>query len=588
MSSTTNFDSTKLPLKELLSDIKSGKLQLPDFQRGWIWDDEHIKSLLASVSMSYPIGIIMTLTTGDESVHFKPRLIDGVKLDNPPYPERFILDGQQRLTSLFLSLLSDDAVETKDAKGRPIKRWYYLDIAQALSPNGDKEEAIISLHEDRCIRNFRGEIEADYSTIEKECEAELFPLRVIFDGSAWMKWVLAYLKVHPEHQDKLTKLDQDVVQRFEQYLVPVIALGKETPKEAVCNVFEKVNTGGVALTVFELLTATYAADNYSLRDHWEAIQGRLAQFQSKVLKKIENTDFLQTVTLLATYNRSTDSQEAAVSCKRKDVLKLSLEDYKMYEEQAIEGYEAAAELLHTQKFFTTRDVPYRTQFVPLAAILAVLGKEGKAEGARAKILRWFWCGIFGELYGSATETRFAKDLPDVVSWVRGGPEPITIQDAHFAPDRILTLKTRNSAAYKGLSALLLTHGAQDFCSGETIDVLKYFEKGIDIHHIFPQAYCKEKHYPEDKYDCIVNKTPLSAYTNRIIGSNPPKIYLPRLQRKAGISDDKLQEILISHAIDPNTLFSNDFYGFFEDRKWAFLNIIEKAMGKPLAGDGYEF
>lgn len=361
--------------------------------------------------------------------------------------------------------------------------------------------------------------------------------------------------------------------------VPVILLTRDTPKDAVCNVFEKVNTGGVALTVFELLTAIYAADEYSLRDDWDRKEERFDQHQYKVLSEIQNTDFLQTVTLLATYAKAQDA-EAAVSCKRKDVLRLKLESYRSFAEPAVIGYEEAAKLLYTQNIFAARDLPYRTQLIPLAAILSVLGKDANTERALSKITRWFWCGVFGELYGSATETRFAKDLPEVVTWVRGGPEPLTIQDAHFAANRILTLRTRNSAAYKGLFALLLLNGAQGLGTGKTIDALKYFDEGIDIHHIFPQAYCKEHGIQPAEYDCIVNKTLLSARTHRTIGSSAPSKYLTRLQRNTEMPDDRLREILVSHAIEPEHLLSNDFNAFFEARKGALLALIEQAMENP--------
>ena len=61
MNAVKTFQSPDIPLHELLSDIRKAKIQLPDFQRGWVWDDEHITSLLASISLSYPIGAIMLL-----------------------------------------------------------------------------------------------------------------------------------------------------------------------------------------------------------------------------------------------------------------------------------------------------------------------------------------------------------------------------------------------------------------------------------------------------------------------------------------------------------------------------------------------
>ena len=119
------FDSQSLPLSQLLGDAAKGKLQLPDFQRGWVWDDDHIRSLLASISVSYPIGAVMTLVTGNPDVKFRPRPIEGVTLGAPTEPEYLLLDGQQRATSLYLALHSEKPVPTRDSRGKSMLRHYY-------------------------------------------------------------------------------------------------------------------------------------------------------------------------------------------------------------------------------------------------------------------------------------------------------------------------------------------------------------------------------------------------------------------------------------------------------------------------------
>jgi hypothetical protein len=146
------FESPDWPLGELLHDIEVGKVQLPDFQREWKWDDDRIASLLATVSLGYPIGVVMMLETGGGGVRFKPKPLAGVGLVQHPQPEQLLLDGQQRLTSLFQSLKSTQPVGTLDPRGHKLHRWYYIDIAMALADEGDREEAIISVPGDRVLR----------------------------------------------------------------------------------------------------------------------------------------------------------------------------------------------------------------------------------------------------------------------------------------------------------------------------------------------------------------------------------------------------------------------------------------------------
>jgi hypothetical protein len=116
-----------------------------------------------------------------------------------------------------------------------------------------------------------------------------------------------------------------------------------------------------------------------------------------------------------------------ISCKRKDILALTLKEYRKWADAAVDGFEKAAKFLFSQKIFAGRDLPYRTQVVPLASILAAIPKEQNTDSAKKKLARWFWSGVFGELYGGAIESRFAKDLPEVLAWVDGGSEPDTVK-----------------------------------------------------------------------------------------------------------------------------------------------------------------
>jgi hypothetical protein len=309
-----------------------------------------------------------------------------------------------------------------------------------------------------------------------------------------------------------------------------------------------------------------------------------------------SSDFLQAVCLLATYTRRVQAIESgidvdkapAISCKRKDVLKLTLEDYKTWVEPVTEGFKKAAKFLHGLKLFTARDLPYRTQLTPMAAMFALLGDKGEHDGVKRKISRWYWCGVLGELYGGSIETRFAKDLPEVLNWIDGGAEPDTIGDANFAPTRLLSLRTRNSAAYKGLHALLIRHGGQDFRTGDEITDQLYFDEKVDIHHIFPQKWCRENSIDTKHCNSIINKTPISAKTNRMISGKAPSVYLARIQKSAEISDRRMDRILASHLIESSYLRADDFENFFKAREEALLDIIEKAMGKPVARDSVEF
>jgi hypothetical protein len=578
-----SFRTAEPALKDVLDEIAKGSTQLPDFQRGWVWDDLHIKSLLASLSLSYPIGAVMFLEAG--GVPFKPRLFEGVDLKPAPIPKILVLDGQQRLTSMYLALRSGRPVKTRTEKGEEIHRVYFFDMAKCLDPQADREEAVVSVPETlKVTSDFGRRIDLNLSTSALQHARRLFPVGLMFDTEGFMRWKMDYAAHYqnaPEAMMFLMRFEQEIWLRFQQFKVPAIELTRDTPREAVCQVFEKVNTGGVTLTVFELMTATFAASDFNLRDDWNARCQRLTA-KHDVLKAVDGTAFLTAVTLLASYAKHL-AQKTPVSCKRADVLRLELLDFKNMEARIETGFKRAAELLAEEKIFDERSLPYATQLIPLAALCAHLGDRTTQHSLKQKLLRWYWCGVFGELYGGANETRFGLDLPECVQWIEGGSEPRTVRDSSFAPIRLLSLQSRLSAAYKGLAALLMKYGGRDFISGTPIDLNTYFNNAIDIHHIFPRAWCESRKLPKEVWNSVVNKAPLAAGTNRFISGDAPSDYLGRIERNKQVPPAALDGFLASHLIPVVELRSDAFDGFIRVRASALLRLIEESTGKAVSG-----
>lgn len=594
----SQFDSTKRSLEDVLKDVSNGKIQLPDFQRGWVWDDNHVRSLLVSIARSFPVGAVMLLETGG-GTRFQIRPVEGVKLPaNVSSAELLILDGQQRLTTLTQVLAIDGPVATRNEKGRAIERYYYWDIQRALEGVESLDEAVIAVEADKCIReNFGRDIKLDLSTPEKEYEQLYFPCRQTLNSDVWEEGLQ---EACPEQFGLYMKFRKQVLQAFRSYQLPVIQLHKSTSKEAVCLVFEKVNTGGVPLNVFELVTATYAADGYNLRDDWFGSVARKMESRQKRLSKepvltvLESTDLLQAIAMLHTLKRrqadlaegKTGKQVTPVSAKRATILEMPLAAYLEWADAAEEGFKRAAKFLKRECVRGGRDLPYRTQLAPLAAVLTLLEERWKEPRIYEKLARWYWCGVLGELYGGAVETRIANDMEDLLAWIDGGDaaaEPRTIHDAAFRPDRLDRMTSRLSAAYKGLSVLLLRGRAADFFWKGTISELDAEDVALDIHHIFPQDWCERQGIDRKQYNTVVNKTPLSYKANRMIGGVAPSAYLGKLQRheQVKIDDAAMDAILKTHVIEPGLLRGDDFHGFYAARKQALLGLIGQAMGKAV-------
>lgn len=607
------FQTPQLKLADLLEDVRAGEIQLPDFQRPYKWDDDRIRELLVTVLRGHPMGALMLLDTGAEHVRFKPQPLARVAVDAQQdghralsAPSHLLLDGQQRMTSLYQALTGSGVVATKDSRGKELSRRYFLDVERALGSPTDQNDAVRSLPHDGVVReNFDRDVVLDVSTREKQVAEGLMPFTSIFDGSA-TKWLLEYTRTGDDRDARLDifeRFNEDIVNLVKSYVIPAIQLDDQTTKEAVATVFEKVNSGGLPLNNFELLTAIYAGDaeyyaqhgdDFRLGEDWAQHQRALAQHP--VLAGTKPTDFLQAVLLLASRRRRLDDIAAGrpksrpITARGEDILGLSLDEYLEWAPRVRDGFIWAAgfylgEHIHTEYF-----VPYRTQTVPLAVLRVLLGEDVDVYTVRDRIRRWFWCGVLGELYGSTTESRFASDAAQVPDWALAGrtgveaETPKTVVDAYFQESRLLSLRTGRSAAYKGIYALLMARGARDWKLDQAIDHASYLDQQIDIHHVFPHAWCIRNGIDPNLRDCIINKTPLAKKTNISLRGDSPAVYVPRLLKDTGMEVARLDGLVASHLIDPAALRAGDFEAYFAARREALVALVAEAIGKPVARD----
>ncbi len=606
------FQTNPRKLNDLLNEAHEGRLQLPDFQRSYVWGDEDVQNLIASVAKGYPIGAFLSLQTGGD-VSFKPRLLEGVNGRDTGYspPAELLLDGQQRLTSLYQTLCSKEPVRTLNSRGKEIDRFYYLNIEKAMGAGADLKDAIIGVPANRIQRtNFGRDEVIDLSSRDNEFDEHAFPLNHVFDHTLWFPWLEAWggywLRRGKDFSDWKMKFHQ-VITQIAGYQVPVIQLDQRNGREAICLIFEKVNTGGKRLDTFELLTAIYAAEEFDLREDWsgpldKSEPGRRERILGSpnridVLGGVYSIDFLQACALLHTreerLSKERDGVEdrllPQVSCNRETLLALPLGAYKKYADTIEGGFGEAASFLHEHKIISRRDVPYAPILVGLAATFATLVREGRTISAedKTKVERWFWSVTLGEIYGSATDTLLARHVPELVSWNSNtGPAPEILGDATFQQERLKSLRGRYSAAYKAIHVLLMGYelGCRDFITGKTTGVMTFSNDRIDVHHIFPRAWCKKNGVPESVFNSIVNKTPLSAASNRFIGGDAPSSYLKRIERRHAMSPEALDAILRTHLIEPEHLRNDDFEAFFNARIEALSDIVSKAMGKPVVRD----
>ena len=587
--------SNDTDLKDLLQQVGKGKIQLPDFQRSWVWDDAKICKLIESITMGFPMGALMFLETGGV-VNYKPRLFTGVDEQfSKESPDFLVLDGQQRLTTLYQVFMSKNAVVTcfERNKSKEVKRFYYIDIRKAIDPDGDMEDAIISIADNKMITSDIGKtIVLDLTTKEKEYEQLMMPLNILFSDECH-DWLDEMEERHyddfQKYHDLKRNFRKQIIEPITKYKLPVIRILKDTSQASVCQIFENVNRGGVPLNVFELVTASLAAEGVELRLEWDKIEKYFERPHFEVLKEVTGTDFITSLTLWESYEQSL-LNGTGVKCKKKDVMNLRKDAFVSKRDGLKEAFLDAARFMVKQGIYTKENVPYTTQFIPLAAIYAYDNSHQKGlQNLKnlQKLAHWFWCGVFGELYGSANETRYASDIKDFFAWVADETKiPDTVSRASFQATRLLTLQTRNSAAYKGVMALILKEQPLDFAQASPMSIATYTSESTDIHHIFPAQYCIDNNLSKEKWNSVVNKTMIYATTNRSIGGAAPSIYIPRLFKKNGSPDDIIKAIK-SHQIDFDLLQNDSFDKFIVDRATKLLDLIEQAMGKSISSRNSE-
>ena len=581
------MEAKKLKLEDMLKSLHNGEIQLPDFQRDWIWDDEKIKSLLESVIRDFPINSIMLLECNPDDTKFATRPIEGVdKTTVTAKPQILILDGQQRLTSLFGVLFSDKPVTI--TKGKK-EFFYYVDMQKAIDAvknSADVEDMIISVPSSGKLKA-KG-VNLDLSTEAKEFAASMFPLKKVFDGTL-LNWIFGYTAHYQNDADKQKFVMDfnDCIKKISSYEVAIIKLEKNIPLAAVCKIFENANKGIAKLDTFDLLTSIFAAKTdadgnpIKLREDWEKIQADFADMGLNILQVVNSSDFITALTLLTGYRNSGDKK--SVSCKSEDILKLDYADYIRRKDDIIGGFAETGKFLDEEGIVTTKYLPYSSQLVPMAAMFAELKLSGKDNAAaRNKIRQWYWLSVFGETYRDGSKTRSARDFVDIMKWIYKGEEPKTFKKIDIAASKLMKLKSSSSAAYKGIIAVIFKNGAKDFLAGKKMDLAANYADSIEIHHIFPKRYCATRNLPKDACESIANKTLILKKTNKIIGANPPSVYLQEIQRKTGLNGADMDEILESHLIDAELCRADDFQKFIVDRAKKILDAVENLTGRKVS------
>jgi hypothetical protein len=560
-------DTNPRELKELLGQIHNRDTALPDFQRDFVWDPNATQELIVSIAYNYPAGSLLRIRNTHNL--FACREFQGA----PPLDGRrvtyLVLDGQQRLTSLYQAFYGIG------------DHRYYLNLRKLID-GGDFEDAVFHL---------RANTRSAQALEDSDTQAAqiILPLSVLKGGSGqfgrWSRKVARKRGSERERielEDALDEIEEKWVRVVDDYNFPVVTLSDSTSAEAVCTIFETLNRTGVKLSPFELLTARFWPKDVNLRQLWAKA---LEDFPLMADFEVDPYYLLQIVALLA---RSTPS------CKRSDVLNLEASDIEQWWDSAMWGLGKGLEMLRDDcGVLIPRWLPYGTILIPLGATLGKLGLSGTPQVGvnKQKLMRWFWCSVFGQSYENAPNSQAAKDVVELLGWLAGqaGP-PETVDAFRFDPRLLQDTTYRQRALYRGVICLLLSRGPRDFYSYDRLTGELLTEHDVEDHHIFPYAYLGRENVPPRQRDCVLNRTLIDRITNRRISDRPPSEYLDEVRSayaEKGLRGDAFQGLLSSHELPTgpdSPLWKNDFEAFLGWRQDALWQRIKEVTGVKEASD----
>lgn len=564
------FETQHPQLSNLITRIRSGDLALPDFQRDFVWEPQETVELIRSVISRYPVGTLLFWKQNRTDPSFKPRPFKGAPKGNNQ-PAELVLDGQQRLTSLYQALTG-----TGDER-------YYLKLDEFVD---SKQFRLLDVHE----VNFEKAICVQPVNGKKGTKNDLDRTESyfgVFEVERFDEWLDSYAEERAggnrEAEKRIKQLYREVRDRYliplRSYGFPLVSLPESTPLEAVCTIFETLNRTGKQLGVFELLTAKYYPKGVNLRELWQD-----ARESYPVLDefKINPYNILQAICL-----------RTHKSAQRADVLKkLTADDIKDNWTPVLKGFIGSLDVLEADcGVLTPKWLPYSMILVPMAAVWPEIQalKPLEKSAALTRLQQYFWCTVFTGNFDQGANSQAGADYVRLSEWLlddkKQAPEAIT--DFALTATSIRSASTRRKALYTGLLCLTVTSKAKDFHTGQTMTRTRVREAKIDSHHIFPKSYLLKSNSSESA-ELILNRTLIDADTNRTIRDKAPSVYLGEMEKAHG--KEKLEDVMASHAIPyypDGPLATDNYEKFLDERLNLFIDLIESVTKKTVVRDDKE-
>ena len=588
-------------VEKLLEYVHDGSYVIPYFQRGFEWEPSMVCDLLESILRDYYAGLILLWELNPkEAQNEEWEPVWGAELKDTP--DKAILDGQQRLASLYYAIYNPK----KTFGNRQSYYMFFLNLNKVLKE--DYEEAITYKYYssyqpwDR-VKNNK----------DKWAETGIIPLSILsardssnpnqkyIDSTEFDNWLNGYLD---ENRDKLpegitTHKVYKVFNGILNYNFVFYPLRSDRSSSDICNIFARVNAKGMKLTTFDLMNAFLYPKGVKLRKElWENLDNEL-------LKDIDTNmdEYLLKLISLVKQNYCSSKyiynlipgektiRKDEYGKKYKEILVQDGEEFKNLWEQSCKYAEKAREII-----MNTGDADFgaiKTNFIPNTTIVPVLGAilweyKGDPDDANFKnnLKRWYWSAAFSEDYSGSSDSVMAKDFRDWKEWINNGKsiERISRINQEFIKKLDLKSVKKGSARYNAIICILTINDAKDFYKERRVGTGDYSNEKINDHHIFPKQVKgldprKSKTF-NDNRDFIINRTLLLDETNNTIKNKKPSQYIAEMTDKYG-NEQEVKSILQGHLITEKAfeyMKEDDFDNFVVEREKAIRQHIISKLG----------
>lgn len=517
----------------LIANIEQGRLKIPQFQRDFVWSKEMSAKLMDSIVKGYPIGTFIFWKTKERLRSIRD--IGGIQLPEPPKGDfvEFILDGQQRLTSIFATLKGLE-IERESGKKEKFSEMYVDLLAK-------EDEEIVTLE------------------AEGRNPDDIIKLTKLIFGT------ITELAAYPtKHQSRIDKYRDQV----KSYIFSTV-LVENTPIDIATEIFTRVNVGGKPLSVFEIMVAkTFDMDKkFDLAEEYDAL---ISTLEDVNYDTVSDATVLQTVSTILKKD-----------CRKKVILKLTKAKFIKTWPDVVEAIKETVDYFRNfYRIPVSQLLPYNALIVPFAYFF--YHHKKKPTGVKQKYLQdFFWRVSLSERYSHSLETRLAQDIKKIDKILKGRV-PRYDYHAEFTPDAIYE-NGYFSTGRSYIKAILCLYAYQEpksFIDNSIVQIRNNWLKRANsrnYHHFFPKAYLRKRGVDDFCINHILNITIVDDYLNKVeIRAKPPAQYMRAFDKK----NPTLQKTMRTHLInklDTFGVWDNDYDEFLDKR----AKSISKELNKRL-------